>query len=439
MIDIKKIKKIYFVGIGGIGMSAAAGIAAAQGFEVSGSDSKDIYDPSKSVLDKAGIKYFIGYDQGNFTGADLVVATAAEDFGNPEIAKASALAVPVIGYPELLAELAAQKKQIVVVGTHGKGTTSGLIGYALKNLEDSGFFIGAVLTDLNTNFYWGRGPNFVIEGDEYKSEANNLTAKFMYYDPDILLINNIEFDHPDIYAGISEFKKPFADLVRKLKPNATVVYNQDDSNAVEIANLFAGKKIGFTARPDPEFKLPGLAYAYDYSGALCVLQQLGYEYDQLKKIVSQYSGVKRRYEIVYDRDITIIDDYAHHPTAVKQTLEATREKYPKRRIVCFFEPHTYSRTKATLKQLAASFGSADLVYIAEVYPAREIKGNNSITGMDVVSEIAENGQHAVYVADKQDALAKYIAQAGDVVIVMAVGSFNTLVYDLIRRANINGN
>ncbi|MBU6447583.1 hypothetical protein KGQ24_01935 [Patescibacteria group bacterium] len=434
MIDFKDVKKIYFVGIGGIGMSACAGLASAQGYDVSGSDSKDIYDPSKSVLDDHGIKYFIGYDSNNFQGADLLVSTAAEDDQNPEVAKAKSMGIPVIGYPELLNWLAKDKKQIVVVGTHGKGTTSGLLGFALQKLEDSGFFVGAVLSDLKTNFYWGNGPHFVIEGDEYKTSSDDKTPKFMYYRPNVLLINNIEFDHPDIYPDIKAFKKPFAELIEKLGKSDVVVFNQDDKNASDIAYGFTGKKIGFSAQARPEYKLPGVAYAYDYSAAICVLQQLGYEYENVKNIIAEYSGVKRRYEIVYDADVTIIDDYAHHPTAVKATLEATREKYPGRRIVCFFEPHTYSRTQETLAQLKVAFAPADLVYIAEVYPAREQKQESSITGNDVVRAVSESHPNVYFVSDKQDALQKYDLKKGDVVIVMAVGSFNTLSYDLARRA-----
>lgn len=434
MIDFAGSKKIYFVGIGGIGMSACAGLAAANGYDVSGSDSKDIYDPSKSVLDAHEIKYFIGYDSNNFQGADILVATAAEDDQNPEVFKAKSMGVPVIGYPEFLNWIAKDKKQIIVVGTHGKGTTSGLLGFALKKLEDSGFFVGAVLSDLKTNFYWGKGPHFVIEGDEYKTSSDDMNPKFMYYKPYILLINNIEFDHPDIYPNIEAFKKPFIEFVKKLDNKAIVVFNSDDKNASDIASTFSGKKIGFSLQVRPEYKLPGTVYAYDYSAGIAVLEEIGYEYENIKNIIAEYSGVKRRYEIIHDNGITVIDDYAHHPTAVRATLEATREKYPGRRIVCFFEPHTYSRTQETLSELKNAFAAADLVYIAEVYPAREQKLESSITGSQVVKAVSENHQNVSLVHDKQDALKKYQPVNGDVVIVMAVGSFNTLSYDLARRA-----
>jgi UDP-N-acetylmuramate: L-alanyl-gamma-D-glutamyl-meso-diaminopimelate ligase len=461
--NLQNIKKIYFIGIGGIGMSAVAGIAKAKGFDVSGSDATDIYQPSKGILDQFNISYKIGYAAENFQGADLVVVTPAVDRSNSEVAKAIALGIPIIGFAELLGVLTEDKKRIVVVGTHGKGTTSGLISHALKNLEDSGFFVGAVLNNLNTNFYFGKGKNFVIEGDEYKSAYNNTSPKFSYYSPDILLINNIEFDHPDLYPTLEAFKKPFAQLAEQMDQDGLIIYNQDDKNVREVIKNAKAKKLGFgftkgaeilstkpeldSTNPKNYFKLriswegqeyvfetrfPGMPYAYDNLAAITVLFSLGYKAQQLQKIVEEYAGVKRRYEIIEEGDITIIDDYAHHPTAVQQTLEATRQKYPNRRIICFFEPHTYSRTRETLSELETAFNSADLVYLAEVYPAREQKLPSSITGSEVVEKIAEHQPNVEYVKDKSDALEKFRSQVkkGDVIVVMAVGSFNTLVYDL---------
>ncbi|MEK7652095.1 MAG: cyanophycin synthetase [Patescibacteria group bacterium] len=440
MINLENTKKIYFLGIGGIGMSALAGIAKAKGFDVAGSDSSDIYDPSKSVLDNYAIKYHIGFDlknivDFNLSTNDLVVVGAATDKENPELKYAQEQNLNIVGYPELLGVLVSDKKRIVVVGTHGKGTTSGLISFALKALEDSGFFVGAVLTDLQTNFYYGSGKHFVIEGDEYRSGVDDQKPKFAYYNPDLLLINNIEFDHPDIYKDLDAFKKPFIELVSGMGEDKIIVYNADDTNVLDVVSKSKAKKVPFSLKEQKNYKLPGKPYAYDYLAAKTTLETLGFEFSEFEKYFVEYTGVKRRYETIYDGNITIIDDYAHHPTAVKETLEATREKYPNRRIVCFFEPHTYSRTKETLSDLEKAFNSADLVYIAEVYPAREQKLESSITGQDVVNKVLEFNKNTFYVSDKQDALNKYRQQRkdGDVVIVMAVGSFNTLVFDLKKE------
>jgi UDP-N-acetylmuramate--L-alanine ligase len=459
-----QIKKIHFVGIGGAGMSAVAGLASNRGFKVSGSDSTEIYNPTKSVLDQYGIDYQIGYDEGNIVSAapDLVVATAAVDESNPEITKALELNIPIISFPEVLGHLTNDKKRIVVVGTHGKGTTSGMIAYALKELTDSSFFVGGVLSNLNTNFYFGKGEYFVLEGDEYKSANNNLRPKFSYYNPDLLLINNIEFDHPDLYPDLESFKKPFRELVASMGEDKLIVYNADDKNVLEVIEHGKARKIGFTFKAyqsgseysasyhqsseiseiEVDLKqkrhahvqtfLPGMIYAYNTLAALSVLSELGLSVEQTAPFLEQYKGLKRRFELVTDKPFPIIDDYAHHPTAVKSTLETMRAKYPDKRIVCFFEPHTYSRTKQTLPELEHAFDSADVVYISEVYPAREQKFPESIKGVEVVSAVSKHRLDVHFVENKGDALAKYKAafQQNDVVVVMAVGSFNTLAYDL---------
>lgn len=456
----KEVKSIYFIGIGGIGMSAVAGLAKARGFDVKGSDASDVYEPSLGVLNTFNIPFKVGYDANNLESADVVVATAAVDSSNPEYAKAQELRVPIVTYPELLGYLSADKKRVVVVGTHGKGTTSGLISYVLKNYDDSSFFVGAVLTDLNTNFHTGNGSHFVIEGDEYKSSAENLNAKFSYYNPDVLLINNIEFDHPDIYYNLDEFKKPFVELANKMSTESLIVYNADDVNVLDIIKGSKARKIGFSLDKDSHYSfkkpvlleggmfkleastpngtvsfetiLPGIPYAYNTAAATTLLMELGMKSEEIAPLVARYKGVKRRYEIITSNPIVIIDDYAHHPTAVKQTIEATRMKYPSKRIVCFFEPHTYSRTKETLHELENAFTSADLVYVAEVYPAREQKLPSSITGREVVAHIVH--PNVSFVADKEEALKAYSSQwkKDDVVVVMAVGSFNTLVYDILK-------
>ncbi len=450
-------------------MSAVAGIAKEKGFEVEGSDAKDIYSPSKDVLDKYAIPYHVGYAAENLQSADLVITTSAVDQSNPEVAKALEQKIPIVSFAELLAEFAKDKQQILVVGTHGKGTTSGLLAYALSVLRDASFFVGAVLTDLKTNYHYGKGEYFIIEGDEYKTNFNDNRPKFSFFGPKILLINNIEHDHPDLYPDLESYKKVFRELAEDLPESATIIYNVDDRNVVEVVKNARARKIGFgtglhvpgakemvvggaslsngvltgvwfqqgDAEPQSyHTKLPGSEpYLYDYIAALAVLSELGFKSREIEKLVEEYSGIQRRYQIIYDGKVTIIDDYAHHATAAKLTLEATRKKYPGRRIVAFFEPHTYSRTKETLPQLAQAFGAADLAYIAEVYPAREQKLPSSITGEEVVAAIAQFQKNVRYVKDKQQALAQADIREGDVVVIMAVGSFNTLAYDLKDKVN----
>ncbi len=310
---------------------------------------------------------------------------------------------------------------------------------------------------MATNFYLGHGKRFVLEGDEYVSSAFDATPKFLYYKPDVLLINNIEFDHPDVFASLDAVKDAFRRLVATVPEGGTVVFNADDENVVDVLRDFKGRKIGFGfgaladlrggeesiergvfRLPFVDFTiatvLPGKIYAYDNMAAAAVLFALGIDPEDFLPHFARYSGIERRYQIVANGKVAIIDDYAHHATAVAETLAATRLKFPGRRVICVFEPHTYSRTRETIDQLARAFTSADVAYIAEVYPAREQKLPSSITGHDVVAKIlaANPGADVRYVADREDALSqiKTELKPGDVVVVMAVGSFNTLVNDL---------
>ena len=454
MLDLSAVKKIYFIGIGGIGMSAVAGLCAARGFEVSGSDSRDVYDPGKGVLDHWGIKYAVGYAAENFFGADLAVVSAAIDAENPELLKVRQSGVPITSYAELLGVLTQNRRRVVVTGTHGKGSTSGLLGFVLKDLNDSSFFVGGVLKQLGTNFYSGSGPEFVLEGDEYRSGPDDPAPKFMHYYPDVLLLNNLELDHPDIYPDLAALKKVFAELVQNMPAAGIVVYNADDANATELAALANCRVFGFgfenknaqlrgdfpTLDSNGEFTgraefgttelifksiFPGKLYGYNNLAAIAVLLCLGYKPEQFLDFVEKYQGLKRRFEISSEHGIVLIDDYAHHPTAVLRTLEAARQKYPDQRLIAVFEPHTFSRTREILPQLAKAFGPADLVLISEVYPAREQKLPDSVSGEMVARETAKNHPNVRFVAGQAVAQAelKKLARPGDVVVVMSVSPY----------------
>lgn len=464
-------KSFYFIGIGGIGMSAVAGIAAARGYDVAGSDADDVYDPSLSVLHRSAIPFAVGYRRENIAAAfggrpDAVVATSAVGDENPELSYAKEQGLRIISFPEALEEVASGMREIVVIGTHGKSTTTGLIGHMLQALHGASFLVGAVLNNYQSNFNAGSGPDMVIEGDEYVASASDSRPKFMLYRPDILVVNNLEFDHPDAYHDLQAMKDAFALRVSTLPESATLVFNADDQTVCEIMkdakckllsfgfssgmirggrsvlrsdgmfeftvtlpeNFGAGRKFSLVSR------FPGEAYAYNFLAATAAVLAAYPETDleQLQELAASYTGVKRRFEAISEGDPYIIDDYAHHATAVRKTLEAARLKFPHRRIVCFFEPHTYSRTKETLPELAEAFGAADVTYIAEIYPAREKKLASSITGAEVLEAVRAFTPNAQYVADAADALRQYAAAAkpGDVVIVMAVGAFNRLAYNI---------
>ncbi len=469
MLDLENIKTIYFIGIGGVGMSAAAGIAAQLGYEVQGSDSKAIYDPAKSVLDSNGIEYTVGYSAENIekNPSDLYIASSGEGLGNPEVAYLAEQEIPLHSLSELLGSLAAEKLRIVVAGTHGKSTTAGMLGKTLQEIDDSSFMTGAVLQHENTNFHVGDGHYFVFEGDEYKALYDDPIPKFHQYKADILLLTNLEFDHPDIFASLEEMQDEFRQLIAALPTDGLAVYNADDISLAmlmhetnigqvsfglhnpadfQATNLSAGEggttfDVTWTkqGRAEPlketyNIHLFGEINVYNALGVIALLRTLGFTEEQVQDGLSSYYGVKRRFELIGEKNgVTVYDDYAHHPTAVLETLKAARSKYPDKRIWAVFEPHTYSRTEATLAELAIAFNSADEVLLAEIYPARETKTAQSITGEQVVAEIMKHNSNTRLVKDKDSALGLLKAELkpGDVVIVMAVGNFNLLAQDLV--------
>lgn len=464
--------KIYFIGIGGIAMSAAAGIAKQAGYTVCGSDGEQIYDPAKSVLDELEIPYSIGYsaEQLQQARADIYVASAGEDAANPEIAYLRKNHVEIYSLSELLFELAKEQLRIVVTGTHGKSTTTAMLGQTLQSIDDSSFMTGAVLAEVNRNFYFGEGHYFVFEGDEYKALYDDPTPKFQQYHPDIVVLTNLEFDHPDVFNSLEEIKAELRELIDKMPQDGIIVYNAD---SMDLTKLVHGSNLGqisyaldgaadFVAgeirtlpdrtsflvkRTDPASRQHSLEpysinafgriNVYNALAGISLLRTLGFSPEQVQSGLLRFRGLKRRFEFIGQTakgtGAKIFDDYAHHPTAIKETLATARLRFPDARIWAVFEPHTFSRTTAVLDDLAQAFDSADKVLLAEIYPAREQRTADSITGQQVVDAIARHHPDARLVADKSAALQILQAELRpqDVVIVMAVGSFNTLAQDLV--------
>lgn len=467
-------------------MSAAANIAAVLGYEVLGSDSSAVYSPAKDVLDEHQINYFAGYEAKHIADAqaDLYVLSAGESESNPEVGEIIKKDLPRAGLAELLYEFGKDNLRVVVAGTHGKTTTTGLLGHLVKGLDNSSFMAGGVLQNYHSNFYKGDGHYFVLEGDEYREQFDDPTPKFQYYHPDILVLTNLEYDHPDQFASLEELEKEFGLLIEKMPADGLIVYNADnasltrlvhesnvtsvsfgidneaDFQAVEIeygdytkihvTNKFSKDQIvqllGQTE--DYQIQLPGKINVYNALAAIATLRVLGFSRENLVLDLLSYQGVKRRFEIVGSKNgITIVDDYAHHATAVRETLEAARAKFfPVKdqglkiedggRLWAVFEPHTFSRTKATINDLAKSFGAADEVLISNIYPARENAKNPSITSEEVVKAVVQArglpSKTTRLIHNKHQAMGiiKAEAKPGDVVIVMAVGSFNRLAYEL---------
>jgi len=400
--------------------------------------------------------------------------SAGENLENPEVKYIYEKNLLHMGFAELLQYIAKDKLRVVVAGTHGKSTTTGLLGHLFMNLDNSSFMAGAVMQNTGQNFYFGDGHYFIFEGDEYKEEFDDPTPKFQFYQADCLVLTNLEYDHPDMFPSLEALEQEFAHLIEKMPADGLIIYNADNASLVKLVHESNVSKVSFGIDNEADFKvehieygsdfttleisnkfsknvsgrllgmteqykiqLPGKINVYNALAAIAAVRSLGFPQEQIALDLLSYKGVKRRFEVLGAKNgVIIVDDYAHHPTAVKETLDAAKLKYPQAKIWAIFEPHTFSRTKATLPELVTAFESADEVLISEIYPAREKASEATIKSQDVVdavkSEIRNSQSKIRLVHNKQQALdiLKSELKPSDVVIVMAVGNFNRLAYEL---------
>lgn len=363
-------QKVYLIGIGGIGMSALAQYYASQGREVAGSDRER--SPTTEMLEKKGIKVLIGQSAENVPqDAGLVVYSAAVLPENVERMRAEELGIPQLSYPEALGQATEGKRLLAVVGTHGKTTTTAMIG---KILVDAGYdptvVVGSVVSEWGSNFRQGSSDIFVIEACEYRRH-------FLSYHPEVLVITNIEWDHTDFYKTPEEFSAAFETM--KKQSRAVVGYTE-----------YSGLSV-------PELLVPG-EFNKDNAraakaGVKRLLPALGDTV--IDDALKNYKGTWRRFEHkgTLPGGAELYDDYAHHPTAITKTVEAARQKFPDKKIVAFFHPHLYSRTRDLFQDFAEALATLDEVYILPVYAARE-PYDPAATHEALAEAVNKNGGHA---------------------------------------------
>lgn len=414
-IDLKKIKRIHLIGIKGVGMSALALILKGRGFVVTGSDVDQEFITDKNL--RAAKISVSPFDANNISPSlDLVVTTPAWGKTNPEVAAVQQMKLPVISGAALLGLLMDQQRGIVVTGTHGKTTTTAMLAFILKELDlDPSYYIGTgKIFGLEANGHAGQGEFLVAEGDEYKTAAEGTRPKFMELRPELAIITSVELDHPDVFPSLVDVKKAFRDFTKNIRrggfiaaygdarsvrevtadaPQATVEYYGLDSNndwratdlvyreqSTDFTVHYHGQALGrFTTQ------LAGQHSVLNSLGVIAICHHLSLDLDRVKQALNEFIGSERRLEYKGEKDgIIVYDDYAHHPTAIKLTLEGLKARFPQRKVWCVFQPHTFSRTKALLKDFATSFGAADHALLMEIWgSAREQKGD--ISSRDIVS------------------------------------------------------
>jgi UDP-N-acetylmuramate--alanine ligase len=388
-------KHVHLIGIGGAGLSAIARVLLEQGVEVSGSDL--VMSPVATALARDGVQVSEGHAAEHVNGADVVVYSSAVPGENVEVRAARSAGIPVMGRPAFLGQLMEGKQGVAVAGTHGKTTTTAMIvSILLAAGRDPTFVVGGVLTGLETNAKAGEEPLFVIEADEYDCTFLSLT-------PEVAVVTNVEHDHPDCYPTFDDFREAFETFVGLVPDDGLLAVCWDDPvarqigeqradaksvtffgleegaawRAEEISTNFAGG-IDFLAVHNGEtlglvrLRVPGTHNASNAMAALAVTDFLGVSFRTAREALTEFHGVARRFEVKGEADgVIVVDDYAHHPTEIRATLRAAKERFPDRRIWAVWQPHTYSRTKELLTEFATSFEDADEVIVLPIYAARE--------------------------------------------------------------------
>jgi UDP-N-acetylmuramate--alanine ligase len=458
---LAKSTRVHFTGIKGVAMTALALYCRDRGVAVTGSDIADRF-PTDEALRRSRIPVTLGFDPAGVpAGTEAVVYTGAHGGrDNPQVVAAAARGIPVFPHGKALGELMSSYRQISVAGSHGKTTTSAMIAYLLEHMGyRPSYAIGAgmILPDMLPG-YAGDGAYFVAEADEYITDpGHDPTPRFLWQHPEIAVVTNIDFDHPDAYADLAAVDA----ATRKFAADArTVIVNADDPNSrglaetagnravsygrnptadyrVEDVSFAEGRtrvrmSIGGAEGPELELAVPGLHNAANAAAALAVCHTLGIDVNRTAEAISGFTGTLRRCQRIGVGGGTIVyDDYAHHPNEIKATLAGLRAWFPNRKIAVVFQPHTYSRTKALLPEFAVAFTDASEVYIADIYASARERDTMGMHASVLVDRIIAAGKPVWYAGGKDTALAlvKSKLAPGDIVVFMGAGD----IYDWSRE------
>jgi UDP-N-acetylmuramate: L-alanyl-gamma-D-glutamyl-meso-diaminopimelate ligase len=467
------LRHVHFIAVGGTGMGSLAGLLHARGLRVTGSDEK-LYPPMSTLLEQWGIPVMQGFRAENVLEhpPDLVVIGNAVRANNPEARAAIDEGLAYRSFPDALYELAiAGKHSVVVSGTHGKTTTTSLVAALLHGTgRDPSLLVGGHSLDFDGSFREGQGEHFVVEGDEYDTAFFDKTPKFLHYGARTLVITSVEFDHADIYRDLEHVKQSFRTLVSRLPADGTLVAAVDHEGVRDVIAQAPCRVIGYglETRGAGSWRASGLAAdaegtRFDVSlggrftarlrvplfgrvnvenalAALATVDALGVPLEEAAAALTGFRGVKRRQEMRgEERGITIIDDFAHHPTAVRATLDALRARHPGRRLVAVFEPRTNtSRRRVFQRDYAEAFDGAGQVVIAVVPDTPIYSITGEVTERFSAQELAGDLRARGIAADAVEGVPAIVekladdCRSGDVVVVMSNGDFGNLWQRLLE-------
>ncbi len=467
--SIKKLKsgsRIHLMGICGTAMASLAGLLKDRGFNITGSDSHP-YPPMSTQIESLGLKILTPYQADNLNPKpDFVIVGNVISANNPEAQEMNRLELAYCSLPEAMGELIiADKKSFVVSGTHGKTTTTSLLSWVAENCgQQPGFLIGGIPKNFSKSFRNPASDTFVIEGDEYDTAYFDKVPKFIHYKPKFTILTSVEFDHADIYKDFAAVKSAFKKLVELVPVDGSLIYWGDDSNVSEIAKPSLTKKsfsYGFSEKNDYVIKIQDqkegftlfsvdfqneklgdfrtiLTGNYNLLNVTAVIAQAHvqlWDFSSVQKAISTFTGVKRRQEILGEpQGILIIEDFAHHPTAVKETVKGIQSRYKGRKVFSVFEPRSAtSRRKIFQKDYVEAFRVADEIILAEAFDQGKIAESDRFSVDELVLDLKNSGKKASSFSRADDIVQFLVTHAkkGDVILIMSNGGFDGIYQKLL--------
>lgn len=460
--------QVHLIGIGGSGLSAIARLLLERGYTVSGSDQE--FSPLAREIQELGAIVRIGHRSEYVLGADEVIRSSAIPDDNVEILAAISTGIPVYKRSDYVGKLIEDRIGIAVAGTHGKTTTTAMLSWMLTDLnKDPSYIIGGIAKNMGVNAHAGEGRTFVIEADEYD-------YMFLGLQPQIAIVTNIEHDHPDCFPTAEDFFQAFVDFARQIPEKGTLILCSDDDGASKLLEMasefdcqvfsygihkrgnqgfpdYYANSLSMTTQGFYEFNshfegellssvslnIPGIHNVSNALATLAVAHHLEIPVSKAGESVSKFQGTLRRFDLSGEiAGITVIDDYAHHPSEIRATLNAARNRYPGRPLWAVWQPHTYSRTEKLFEEYLSAFEEADHVLVTEIFASRE-PVNEEFSSLKVVQSMSHPDVHFLATNDQVSTYLISNLQEGDVLLVLSAGDAYQISERVIDSLSKNGN
>ncbi|MDP4000383.1 MAG: UDP-N-acetylmuramate--L-alanine ligase [bacterium] len=450
----------HFLGIFGHAMRGVAAAVKDLGRTVTGTDEGD--SPPTDWLRKQDIRWWSKPDPRHLQGVTTVIISGRIEPDNPELVAAQRQGIPVFSFAELVGDLTKRARRIVIAGTHGKTTTTSLLAWTFESAKrHPDYLVGIQPKNFPSTVRLADGALAVIEGDEYRSSLIDDRSKFAHYRPATLILTSIEHDHPDFFQDLAAVRDRFAELIKDLPADGRLVHWAGSETVREVAEAFPGERHSYAFEdadwyPEhPRYEPDGIRFVLKHHddtlgelivpiygehnvlnavAAAAVALQEGLSFEEVAKAFTGFKGAARRFELISEpgADITVIDDYAHHPTEARTTIRAAKLHYPGRRVIAVYQPHTYSRTKELLSEYHQAFGDADQAFITKIEDFDPKGVDLKVSGSDVA---AGAGKRVRYVEDRGELLDAVVkaARPGDVILSMSVSGNDSFAQKLAKR------